>query len=349
MTVSTLPSSPHAQPQNSVSTVMLKVIYALIPGIFIFVIFFGWGIIINLLITLSTALATEALMLKLRKRPITPFLLDGSATVTALLLALALPTFAPWWLAFLGTGFAIIVAKHLYGGLGYNPFNPAMVGYAMLLIAFPREMTAWLPPIDNALAQIYYLDWLDSLRFSLFNQLPIGVSYDSITMATPLDTLKTQLGLNNTLSEIQANYPLLGYLGGRGWEGINLAFLIGGLWLIYQRIISWHIPCAMLAGLFISAAIFSFADPDSFASPLFHLFSGATMLGAFFIATDPVTAATTPRGKLVYGAGIGILIYVIRTWGGYPDAVAFSVLLMNMAVPTIDYYTQPRVFGYDKN
>ena len=138
-----------------------------------------------------------------------------------------------------------------------------------------------------------------------------------------------------------------GRFAGYGWEWANLAFLAGGVWLWQRRAIHWHIPVAMLAGLFVTALLFYIADADSFASPLFHLFSGATMLGAFFIATDPVSAATTPRGRLYYGAGIGVLVYVIRTWGGYPDGVAFAVLLMNMAAPTIDYYTQPRVFGHE--
>jgi len=166
-----------------------------------------------------------------------------------------------------------------------------------------------------------------------------------LSTATPLDTLKTQLGLMLTIGEITAGNPTFGGLGGAGWEWINAGFLIGGLGLLVRRVISWQIPVATLGGLAVAALGFYAIDPDSYASPLFHLFSGAAMLGAFFIATDPVTASTTTRGRLVYGAGIGVIVYVIRTWGGYPDGVAFGVLLMNMAVPTIDYYTQPPVFG----
>lgn len=336
-----LPSSPHIHPHGSVNKIMLAVIYALIPGILVYTVFFGWGILINIILAVITAIAMESAVLKLRQRPILPSLYDGSAIVTALLLALAMPSFAPWWLVFLGTGFAMVVGKHLYGGLGYNPFNPAMVGYAMLLIAFPREMTAWIPP------EIHGLGIMDTLRYTFFEILPVGRDYDSITMATPLDTIKTGLNLHNTLGEIRAsNSQIFGHLAGLGWEWINFMFLAGGMLLIYMRVITWHIPVAMLGALFIAASLFHLGDSDFYASPVFHLFSGASILGAFFIATDPVTAATTVKGRLYYGAGIGLLIYIIRTWGGYPDAVAFAVLLMNMAVPTIDYYTQPRVFGH---
>jgi electron transport complex protein RnfD len=168
-------------------------------------------------------------------------------------------------------------------------------------------------------------------------------------MATPLDTIKTQLKLDRSVEQIVNTGSVFGSFGGKGWEWINVAFLAGGLWMIYKRIISWHIPVAMLAALTLMAVIFYAVDPTAYSSPVFHLFSGAAMLGAFFIATDPVTASTTPRGRLIYGAGIGALTYIIRTWGGFPDGVAFAVLLMNIAAPTIDYYTQPRVFGHKKD
>ncbi len=334
-------SSPFLRSGNSVSRIMLLVLLALIPGIIAHLYFFGWGLLVNLGIAIPTALASEALMLRLRQRPIKPFLSDYSAVLTAVLLAIALPSLAPWWLIFIGTAFAIIIAKQLYGGLGYNPFNPAMVGYAMLLIAFPREMTTWLP------VQTHEISFMESLRYSLFDALPNGRELDSISMATPLDTVKTQLGLNMTVHEISTQFSnLFGMLAGRGWEWVNLMFMFGGIALIFKRVISWHIPVAVIGSLFFCALALQLADVDTHASPVFHLFSGATMLGAFFIATDPISAATTLRGRLYYGAGIGILTYIIRSWGGYPDGFAFAVLLMNMAVPTIDYYTQPRVFGH---
>ncbi len=334
-------SSPFLNSGNNIPRIMLAVLFALIPGILAHVHFFGWGLLINLAIAIPTALASEALMLRLRQRPIKPFLSDYSAILTATLLAITLPSLAPWWLIFIGTAFAIVIAKQLYGGLGYNPFNPAMVGYAMLLIAFPREMTTWLP------AQTHDIAFMDNLRYSLFDILPAGRELDAISMATPLDTMKTQLNLNMTIDEISRHFQnLFGVLAGRGWEWVNLMFLLGGIVLIFMRIISWHIPVAVISGLFLCALVFQLVDVDTHASPIFHLFSGGAMLGAFFIATDPVSAATTVRGRLYYGAGIGILTYIIRTWGGYPDGFAFAVLLMNMAVPTIDYYTQPRVFGH---
>jgi len=344
-------SSPHIHQPLSVTSVMLNVILALIPGILTFIIVFGSGVVINILIAVVSAVLLEALVLKLRKRPVKDFIFDGSAVVTGLLIALAIPPFVPWWIPFLGSGFAIIIAKHLYGGLGYNPFNPAMVGYAVLLISFPLHMTSWTPAsfetLVNIMPNMYKLSFLENLSYSFFGNLPVDIKYDSITMATPLDTVKTQLGLNNTVDEIQnVKSYLFGHFGSSNWEWINLMYLLGGLWLIYKRIISWHIPVGLFAGLFIMSMIANSYDQDAFVSPVFHLFSGATMLCAFFIATDPITAATTIKGRLYYATGIGILIFIIRTWGGYPDGVAFAVLLMNMAVPTIDYYTKPRVFGH---
>lgn len=337
------PSSPHVRGPLSVNVVMLRVLYTLLPGIAAYVWFFGWGVVINISIAVTAALASEALMLRLRGRPVLTQLRDGSAVVTAVLLALALPPLLPWWMTALGAAFAIIVAKQLYGGLGYNVFNPAMVGYAMLLISFPREMTQWLPPQSVATA---FPDLWDSLRYAFTGALPVSI--DALTMATPLDQIKTELGLNRTVSEIKAGNPLIGEFGGTGWEVVNLAFLAGGVWLMLRRVISWQIPVAMLGTLGFLATVFYLTNPDGNASPLFHLFSGAAILGAFFIATDPVSAATTPRGRLIFGAGVGALTFVIRAYGGYPDGVAFAVLLMNMAAPTIDYYTQPRVFGHGR-
>ena len=336
-------SSPHLPPSNDVSRLMVQVMLALIPGALCLFWFFGWGVLINLAVATATAVAAEAAALKLRGKAVLPILSDGTAVLTGLLLGLALPPLAPWWIPFIGAAFAIVVAKQLYGGLGYNPFNPAMVGYVVLIISFPLQMTLWPPPrgIDGDM-----LSLVETLGLMFAQLPPADATLDAVTMATPLDNYKTQIGQNLTWSEIVSG-PLFGRFAGYGWEWANLAFLAGGVWLWQQRAIHWHIPVAMLAGLFVTALLFYIADADSFASPLFHLFSGATMLGAFFIATDPVSAATTPRGRLYYGAGIGVLVYVIRTWGGYPDGVAFAVLLMNMAAPTIDYYTQPRVFGHE--
>jgi len=340
------PSSPHGHAHITVTQIMVRVALALLPGIAACAWFFGPGVIINIVFAIGVALVGEALMLKLRDRPLAPFLGDGSAVITAMLLAVALPPLSPWWLTLLGVLFAIVVGKQLFGGLGYNPFNPAMLGYVMLLISFPREMTSWLPPLS---LNEHPLNWLETLQVIFGGGLPAGLSFDAVSMATPLDTMKTQLKLHHSVGQILGSGSLFGSLGGKGWEAVNLAFLAGGAWLLYKRIISWHIPAAMLGALAVMALIFYGMNPALHTSPLFHLFGGATMLGAFFIATDPVTAATTPRGRLYYGAGIGVLTYIIRTWGGYPDGVAFAVLLMNIAAPTIDYYTQPRVFGHGKD
>jgi Na+-translocating ferredoxin:NAD+ oxidoreductase subunit D len=333
--------SPHVQAPGGTPLVMRRVVYALLPGVAAYVWFFSWGVVINILLGALVALAAETLILMARRRPVRPFVTDGSAVVTAMLLAMAMPPLSPWWLTVTGVLFAIVIAKHLYGGLGYNPFNPAMVGYVVLLISFPLEMTAWLPP--RALSG-FEITFYESFLAIFTGSLGTGLSVDAVTMASPLDTLKTELALARTVDEIIVS-PTFGSFGGKGWEWYDMALLAGGVWLIYKRVISWHIPVAMLGALFLIAFAFHVYDAGRFAPPLFHIFSGAAVLGAFFIATDPVSAATTERGRLIYGAGIGVLTYVIRTWGGYPDGVAFAVLLMNMAAPTLDYYTQPRVFG----
>lgn len=336
--------SPYVSNSPSVTSIMLKVLLALMPGIAAYAWVFGGGVLVSLALASATALAAEAFMLKLRGRPIKPFLSDGTALVTAWLLALALPPLAPWWLIVVGTLFAIVVAKQLYGGLGYNPFNPAMVGYAALLISFPQIMTHWPVPLELAQAK---LGFMEQLQYILGGTLPAGVQVDAITSATPLDYLKTQLTLNHDVQEI-IQAPIFGVLGGQGMEYVTGAYLLGGLYLLQQRIISWQLPLAFLAALTGISGIFFLADPVHFSSPLLHLFSGASMLAAFFIITDPVSGPTTPNGKLVFAAGIGILTYLIRLYGGYPDGVAFAVIFFNICVPLIDAYTQPRVFGHEK-
>jgi len=333
-------TSPYLHNENNVSAVMKRVLLALIPGTLVYCYFFGWFILVNITIACITAVASEALMLALRKRPIKPYLSDYSAVLTACLLALALPTLAPWWLIVIATLFAIIIAKHLYGGLGYNPFNPAMVGYVVVMISFPQHMTQWLTAQHG-------LDLWQTLQLQLFGITPASVQLDAITSATPIDSLKTGLSLQKPISEyIQS--PLFSFSQGTGWEWIACGFTLGGLWLLYKRVISWQIPAGMLLSISAMAIIFSLINPDQYAGPIFQLFNGGTLLAAFFIATDPVSASTTPKGRFIYAIGIGVLTYIIRTWGGYPDGIAFAVLLMNMAVPTIDYYTQPKVFGARK-
>ena len=326
---------------SKVAQEMRQLLYALIPGALVMIWFFGWGTIFNLVLTIAFALGLEALMLKLRQRPIKTFLSDYSAVVTASLLALTMPAFAPWWLLLVAIFFSIIIAKHLYGGLGYNPFNPAMVGYAAVLISFPVDMVNWFTPTNFSMGSI---DFIDTINI-VFQGGVATAEWDAMTMATPLDTIKT--GLRSDMPIIDMMHkPVFGLFAGSGWEWVSLAYLIGGIWLVYRKIITWHIPAAFLGTLAGVSIVFWLFDSSAYSSPLFHLLTGGTMLGAFFIATDPITASTTPIGKLFYAASIGFFVYAIRVWGsGYPDGVAFSVLIMNMAVPLIDYYTQPKVFG----
>ena len=322
--------SPFIPANNNVNRVMRHVLYALIPAISVMFWLFGYSVLIQLLITGSSAIFAEALCLWLRKRAIKVHLFDLSAMITALLLALAIPSIAPWWIGVTGTLFAIIIGKHVYGGLGYNPFNPAMVGYVFLLVSFPLQMTHWQNP------QVF-LSLSDALNIILSEQLTL----DGLSGATLLDSVKTHIGSGLSLTEINA-LPQLSELAGNGLKLVTLAYLLGGLWLLYQKVISWHIPLAVILGLCLPAALANLMDAAHYSSPLFHLSVGATLCAAFFIATDPVSAAVSNKGRLYYGAMIGSLIYIIRTWGGYPDGVAFAILLANLAAPSIDFYTRPK-------
>ena len=334
-------AAPHLPPISTVGAVMRQVLYALCPGVVAYTWFFGTGILLQILLATGFALLFETLMLKVRQQPVALFLNDWSAVVTAVLFALCLPPLAPWWIACVGMFFAIVIAKHLYGGLGHNVFNPAMVGYAVVLISFPQAMTQWLPPISIAPTDIGFLDGLWAI---LSGQPPAGMTWDAITQATPLDTIRTSVASGQTIAEAR-QLQTFGDLGGRGWEWIANGFAAGGIWLIWRRVISWQVPTAMIGSVILLGLAGYLLDPGSNPSPLEHVFSGAIVLGAFFIATDPVSGCTSPRGRLIFGAGVGILTLMIRRWGAYPDGVAFAVLVMNMAAPLIDRYTRPRIYG----
>ncbi|MBT6124599.1 MAG: electron transport complex subunit RsxD [Halieaceae bacterium] len=329
-------TSPHAHGPMSTARVMQNVLLATVPGVIVLTHFFGFGTLVNIIWASILALAFEALALRLRKRPLGFYLGDYSALVTAVLLGIALPPYSPWWLIAVGIASSILLAKHLYGGLGYNPFNPAMVGYVVLLISFPVQMSSWAAP--RGVGELPGL--LDALQACF-----TPGNFDAVTMATPLDLLKQ----NNSLlmDDLWQQNAQFGRWAGIGWEWASLAFLAGGLWLLYQRVFTWHAPIAMLVALALTAALFyDGGSSASGGSPLFHLLSGATMFGAFFIVTDPVSSAVSTRGRLVFGALIGLLVYLIRVYGNYPDAVAFAVLIMNFAAPFIDQYTQPRSYGH---
>ena len=329
-------SSPHiALQRNSVRGVMLKVLAALVPGIVVYAWVFGPGIWVSLLVCTAFAYFFETLALAMRNQPLKPFLSDGSVLVTAWLLALSLPTLLPWWIYAVGMLFAVLVAKHLYGGLGQNLFNPAMVGYAALIVSFPMYMNLWPAPVSVASHAPTLQEAIDLV---LAGQG--AISPDAYTTATPMDTLRAHVRAGGEAAEVvRASFQVIGK------EALVITYLLGGLLLLATRVITWHIPVAFLAGIVATAGVLYLLDPARHADPLFHLVTGSTMLGAFFILTDPVSASGTPRGKLIYAGLAGFITVLIRSYGNYPDGVAFSVLLMNMAVPFIDAYTQPRVFG----
>jgi electron transport complex protein RnfD len=338
-------TSPFVRQATSVQQVMLTVMLALLPGIAAYVWQFGAGILVQLLIATLAALAAEWLVLTARDKPRALFLGDLSAVVTAWLIALSFPPLVPWWITVLACFLAIAVVKHLYGGLGQNPFNPAMAAYCLMIVAYPALMSQW-----PAAGQ---LDFGAQLNLILGGARDL----DAITGATPLDALRT--ALHEAASPSHPSHglaagnlmegPAYGALGGRGWEWVALGYLAGGAWLLHRRIITWHIPAAFLGVLAATALMMWGLHPEKFPSPLFHVASGASLLGAFFILTDPVSGATTPRGKLLFAGGAAIVTLLIRAFGAYPDGVAFATLLMNLCVPLIDMKTQPPVFGHKRD
>ena len=338
--------APYWSPRVNVASLMLQVLAALVPAAVAHVWFFGPGFIFNLLVAAIFAVAGEAFMMWVRGRPPEVALRDYSALVTAALIAFAVPSLTPWWVTATGALFGVVVAKHLYGGLGFNIFNPAMAGYVVILVAFPMHLNLWVAPQMGDI-DYQHLTIVQSLVFTLTGNLPESLGFDAVARPTPLDVMKAGLNNMETAIEIRAN-PIMGDFGGRGWEWIGNFLAIGGFWLLIRKIIRWQIPVGVGIGLLVPATIMYLVDPGANPSPGFHLFAGAAILCAFFIATDPVSAATSPKGRLIYGVGIGFLIYCIRTWGSYADGVAFAVLIMNMAVPAIDYLTRPHIVGHDE-
>lgn len=317
------------------------VLLTLAPAAIVYCRYFGWGLLVQFALAAVSGLSFEALALTMRKRTLQPAISDGSTLVTAALLAFSMPPLAPWWLIVSAMAFAILLAKHLYGGLGMNPFNPAMVGYAVLLISFPATMTQWLPASSIAPLQI---DFAQTLHSILSGQLPATLDVNVLSSASPLAALRSGLAMRHTMDEVLAT-PTFGNLAGAGWEWVSLCWLLGGIALLALRLIRWQIPVAMLVAMALCAAVMNINDPGRYAGVMFHLFSGATMIGAFYIATDPVTAPSSPRGRLYYGAAIGMLTYVIRSFGYYHDGLAFAILIMNLLTPLIDKLTIPRIYG----
>lgn len=335
---------PHVHAPTGVPRTMMLVWLATLPSAGFGVYQFGWPALNLLVVTVAAALASEAVAVWMAGKPVTVSLSDGSALVTAWLLAMTLPPWAPWWIGALGSAFAILVGKQVFGGTGQNLFNPAMLARVALLISFPLQMTTWARPHHWFAAGSP--DFLTGLSVSFLGAPRV----DGISSATVLGYVKTGFTQGHTLSQSLAGHfapaaALLGNTNGSMGETSVLLLLLGGALLLQQRIITWHIPVAMLATIAAFAGLFHGINPQRYGSVLFHLSSGGAVLGALFIATDPVTSPSSFRGQLIFGAGCGALTWIIRTWGGYPEGVAFAVILMNAVTPLIDHYLRPRIYG----
>ncbi|MEJ2618843.1 MAG: RnfABCDGE type electron transport complex subunit D [Candidatus Thiodiazotropha sp.] len=340
-------SGPYTHAKSSISRTMGLVMLSLLPATLFGLYQFGWPAIFLFVTTIVACVAAEAFSLQLAGKPIKPFLMDGSAILTGWLLAMTLPPWAPWWIALVGALLAIIVAKQVFGGIGQNLFNPAMVARVALLISFPLEMTLFNQPVPLFSAQAP--GFLESLAITFGSSDAI----DAVSGATTLGHLKTELGRGVALPEASTTtasiwQQLWGQSSGSLGETSALLLLFGGLFLIYKKIITWHIPVSMLVTLALLASLFHLMSPENYVGPITHLFSGAAILCAFFIATDLVTSPVSIRGQILFGAGCGLLVFAIRTWAGYPEGVAFAVMLMNACTPLIDHYLKPRIYGRDR-
>jgi electron transport complex protein RnfD len=310
-------SSPHFRDKDSVPKIMYAVVISLAPAVFASIYFFRLRALLLLLCCVATCLATEAIFLSLRKKPLQA-LLDGSAIITGLLLAMTLPPSLPLDMAIIGAVIAVAIGKQVFGGLGYNIFNPALVGRAFLQTAFPVAMTTWIPPLAKTI--------------------------NTATYATPLGDLKFQDAVaQGTLVPLKDLF--FGNTGGCLGETSALALIIGGLFLLFRRVIDWRIPLGIILSLSVFTGIFWLANPGKYASPLFHLLAGGLLLGALFMATDMVTSPITPLGTWIYALGIGIVVGLIRLFGGFPEGVMYSILFMNTFVPLLNRYTRPRILG----
>ncbi len=299
---------------RSVQWTMLQVCIALIPGTCLYAMLISSQVIINVLIAAVTAVACEALCMMLRRRSVEKAVSDGSVILAATLLALAIPPTLPIWQLIIGTTVLVLLGKQVFGGLGHNPFNPAMVAYAFLLISFPVTMTVW----DNPGSE------------------QIDVAWSAITKATPLDHMKSIDITSTTSLGAPSKKDITNLIFDTPWPIIALGWLLGGIYLIVRRVITWHIPASVLSSIFM-LYLFQNTFVNSVSLPTFPaMLTGAIIFGAFFIATDPVTAARSKAGQLLFGTGIGTLCFFIREYSAYPEGFAFAVLLMNMAVPLLD-------------
>lgn len=319
-------ASPHVHSERTAANLMYDVVIALIPAFLVSLYVFGINAVITTGAALVSCLLFEYLIQKyLLKTSVT--IGDGSALITGILLAFNLPAGLPVWMVVIGSFMAIGVAKLSFGGLGFNIFNPALVGRVFLLVSFPVQMTLWPTAVENNTSVV-----------------------DAVTGATTLGMIKDGIQMGETMTDISARIPsgmdmFLGVTGGSLGEMSALALLLGGIYLILRKVISWHIPVTVLATIAVMTGIFWWIDPDQYADPLIHVLSGGAILGAFYMATDLVTSPVTKKGMVVFALGIGVITVVIRLFGSYPEGISFAILIMNAFVPLINSYFKPRRFG----
>lgn len=339
-------SGPHTGVKSHVSGIMIQVMFAITPATIFGLYIFGWPAVNLFIITLVSAVFFEYSCLRLARKP-AQILFDGSALLTGWLVAMTLPPWSPWWIGVVGSAIAIVIGKQVFGGLGQNVFNPAMLARVALLISFPVEMTTWanVTPFFSAHAPDFFAGL--QITFSGLQQP------DAYTGATVLGHVKTELSQNHLLPDsLSAVYEepqaWLGFMRGSLGETSALLLGLGGLWLLLKGIIKWHIPFAMLLSVFLFSSIFHWHDPTHYLSPWVHLSSGALVCATLFIATDYVTSPNSAAGQLLFGFMCGLLVFIIRTWGAYPEGAGFAVLLMNALTPLIDHYIKPRIYGRNR-
>lgn len=323
----TVSPSPHVHSGDSTQKIMYRVIYAMIPALAWSVFVFGLDALLVTLIAIVASLAFEYVIQKYLMK-VKPTVTDGSALVTGILLAFNVPSNLPWWIIVIGALVAIGIGKLSFGGLGSNIFNPALVGRVFLLISFPVQMTSW--PVNS------------------------HSGIDAITTATPLGLIKEGISNGTPLSEISAHLPstidlLFGNTGGSLGEISALLLIIGGLYMLWKKVITWHIPVSIIGTVAVIAAIFWLVNPEIYINPVFHILTGGLMLGAIFMATDMVSSPMTPKGQIIYGVGIGVITISIRMFGAYPEGISFAILIMNAVTPLINNYVKPKRFGGNKN
>ncbi len=329
----TVSISPHLKSGESVEKIMWTVVACLMPPLILSIFTFGFQTLIITLVSVGSCVATEAISQKLLHRPVT--IKDGSAVITGVLLAYIIPPGVPYWMPIMGAVIAIFVTKHLMGGIGFNIFNPALMGRALLVATYPVAMTAaWLPPIRDA---------------SIFKYMGPGV--DAVSTATPLYILK-HYGIGaviekfGSLSTIYGDF-FMGWRPGSIGETSALLLLIGGFFLIHKRYITWHIPLSVIVSIAFFTWIFG-GEQLFTGNPLLAVLSGGVMLGSFFMATDYVTSPNQKTAQIVYGAGIGALTVLIRLKGGYPEGICYAILLLNTLTPALDGWFKPRRFAPEK-